>query len=372
MWMNITKCCINTANCCVKERPKKMAKNYIKLFDAVDKKQAKQEKENILKLQEMGLYPRSFSYPITLQLELTGACNLDCKHCYNRSGDKDRVQFTRMTPEKWKDLAHEIVCDGGIFQCIISGGEPLLLGKHLFEIMDILHDDGTSFVVITNGMLLNKEKVKQFAKYRYFWFQVSIDGSTAELHDEFRGVKGSWKNAVEGAMEISNKGIPLVIAHSVTPQTLPYLDDMVNLAYSLGAGRIMIGEILPSGRAFGNEDILLNSEQRNSMYSAINDLTQKYAGKIKIERSMNITSSMDRYLAQPNGGGIIRPNGDFRLDCMVPFTIGNVLEESLKSIWDKKGKDAWHHPKVIEYINSIDSEKQVGNIQNHVVDDIRI
>lgn len=349
-----------------------MPKDYIKIFDAVDSKRTKLEEENIASMQKMGTYPRMFSFPITLQFELTGACNLSCQHCYNRSGDKDRILSTSMTPADWKELSHQIVREGGIFQCIISGGEPLLLGDDLFDIMDILHDDGTSFVVITNGMLLDKAKVKNFTKYRYFWFQISIDGSTAELHDEFRGVHNSWKNAVNGALEISNHGIPLVIAHSVTPKTLPYLEDMVNLAYSIGAGSIMVGEVLASGRAISNEGLLLTHEQRNQLYELINGLSQKYAGKIKIERSMNISTSMERYMSQPNGGGIIRPNGDFRLDCMVPFTIGNVLEESIRSIWNRNGNTAWNNPKVLDYIKSIDNEKQRGNIMNHVSDDIRI
>lgn len=37
---------------------------------------------------------------------------------------------------------------------ILSGGEPLHLGNDSFDMMDILHDDGTSFVIITNGFLL--------------------------------------------------------------------------------------------------------------------------------------------------------------------------------------------------------------------------
>ena len=46
---------------------------------------------------------------------------------------------------------------------------------------------------------------------------------------------------------------------------------------------------------------------------------------------------MDRYVAEVNAGGIIRPNGDFRLDCMAPFIIGNVLKTPLKELWQTKG-----------------------------------
>ena len=177
-------------------------KDYIKINQAIDKKNIQDLKENMQRLKVEGGYPKRFTYPTILQFELTGQCNLACKHCYNRSGDEDRE--TLMTPDKWCELARQIVKDGGIFQCIISGGEPLLLGDKLFDIMDILHDDGTSFVVITNAFLLTPEKVKRFVKYRYFWFQVSIDGHCADIHDSFRGVPGSWKRAVYGALEISH------------------------------------------------------------------------------------------------------------------------------------------------------------------------
>ena len=277
-----------------------------------------------------------------------------------------------MTPEKWCELARQIVSDGGIFQCIISGGEPLLLGDKLFEIMDILHNDGTSFVVITNALLLTKEKVKRFAKYRYFWFQISIDGSTAELHDNFRGVKGSFENAVNGALEISDAGIPLVIAHTVTPQNLNLIEDMVKLSYQLGANSIILGDVMPSGRAYENENIFLNDEQKNFLYGQFEELGKKYQGKITIQRSAELKTQMERYTAEVNGGGIIRPNGDFRLDCMAPFTVGNVLEKSVKEIWLEKGIDAWNFDAVKNFIAAIDETTQEGNVKNHVDTDFAL
>lgn len=343
-------------------------KDYIKISQHVDEKNIRDIQANIERLKAEGGYPERFTYPTTLQFELTGQCNLACKHCYNRSGDADRN--TLMTPEKWCDLARQIVADGGIFQCIISGGEPLLLGDSVFDIMDILHDDGTSFVVITNGFLLTKEKVKRFSKYRFFWFQVSIDGHCPEIHDAFRGVDGSWSHAVQGALEVSNAGIPLVIASSVTPQSLPYVDKMAELAYQLGANSVILGEILPSGRAFSHPELLLSMEQRNYLYAMIDGLNKQYAGKMVINRSADLKIQMQRYVIESNSGGIIRPNGDFRLDCMTPFVIGNVLQTPLKQIWLEKGINAWHHPKVKAFIDSIHFNDQHGNIPNHVGDDI--
>ena len=345
-------------------------KNYLKMNRNLDERYLRTIEKNLKYFQSIGCYPAKFDYPITLQFELTGQCNLKCKHCYNRSGDSDRK--TLMTPEKWIDLANQIVTDGGIFQCIISGGEPLLLGDKLFEIMDILHDDGTSFVVITNGLLLDREKVKNFSKYRFFWFQISIDGLTPEIHDEFRGVSGSWAKAINGALEISDAGIPLAIAHSVTAKNLDQVEEMAELAYQLGANSIILGEILPSGRAIQNQDIILDSEQKNLLYSKIAELQEKYSGRMMVKRSAEVQIQLERYTIEVNSGGIIRPNGDFRLDCMAPFTIGNVLEKSIKEIWLEKGADAWHNESVRKFIESIDVETQAGNIQNHLDQDIAL
>lgn len=345
-------------------------KDYIKINRAIDEKYLKAIKESVEGLKEQGLYPEKFNYPITLQFELTGQCNLACKHCYNRSGDADR--YTLMTPERWCDLARQIVDDGGIFQCILSGGEPLLLGDKLFEIMDILHEDGTSFVVITNGFLLTPDKIEKFKKYRFYWFQVSIDGLTAEIHDDFRGVKGSWERAVKGAIGISSAGIPLVIAHSITPKNLNQIDEMVDFAYRLGASRIILGEILPSGRALEHEEILLSLEQKNFLYGRITELQNKYMGKMEISRSAEVAHQMQRYSTENNVGGIIRPNGEFRLDCMAPFIIGSVLDKSVKDLWIERGIDAWHSQEVQNFIASIDNSMQKGNIKNHVDKDILI
>lgn len=339
-------------------------KNYLKKYRTLDERNLQAVKTNIKLLQDAGAYPQKFNYPITLQFELTGQCNLACKHCYNRSGDSDRK--TLMTPEKWCELARQIVSDGGIFQCIISGGEPLLLGDKLFDIMNILHDDGTSFVVITNALLLTKAKVRRFAKYRYFWFQISIDGSTAEIHDNFRCVKGSFEKAVNGALEISDAGIPLVIAHTVTPQNLNRLEEMINLSYQLGANSIILGEVMPSGRAYEHEEIILSDEQKNFLYGQIEELGRKYQGKLTIQRSAELKIQMERYMSEINAGGIIRPNGDFRLDCMAPFTIGNVLEKSVKEIWIEKGIDAWQSDAVKNFVSAIDEDRQESNIKNHV------
>ena len=348
-----------------------MPVDIIKKYLAIDSKSIKSERERYAELISGGMYPKSFLFPTTLQFELTSKCNVYCKHCYNDSGNNQYANDA-MTPEKWIEFSKYLVNHGGIFECILSGGEPLLLGDSLFEIMDILDDDGTSFLLITNGMLLNKEKVSKLSNYNYRWLQVSIDGSDAKYHDNFRQREGCWNNAVNGAFMVSSCGIPLTIAHSVSPYNLDKIDDMCKLAYDLGASSIIIGEINLSGRTAKNRDLLLNDEQRAVLLHKYEENSARYSGKMLVQRSASVQNSILRYVGAPNTGLIVRPNGDLRLDCMVPFVIGNVLKDDFEEVWKTKGQSCWNNPRVNEYISKFDGYDFNEMMTNYVDKDIYI
>lgn len=346
--------------------------NYVSIYHECDLSQLDQLKQAVNRAIDAEEIPATVSFPVTVQFELMAECNLSCLHCYNRSGDHDLD--TAMKIEEWLNFSQHLVDNGGIFQCILSGGEPLLMGKErLPRIMDILHADGTSFVLITNGFLLDQEWVDILSRYRFYWVQVSIDGVNASIHDQFRGVEGSWKRAVEGAFLVSKAGLPLVIAHTVTPQNLEGVSQMVDLVYQLGATAIILGEVLPSGRAYENGFLILSIEQRNQLYCTIEELAVKYRGRMEVQRSSGVHYQLNRYRITPNMGCIIRPNGDVRMDCMAPFVIGNVLQQSFADIWKEKGANCWNDPAVLDYIASIDPITNFSDLHhNHAEVDTKI
>ena len=312
-------------------------KDYVKINFLTDKKHVRDESENLHRLIDAKLYPERFSMPLTLQFELTNRCNVRCRHCYNLSGESNNAP-DRMTPDNWKSFSHYIVRHGGIFQCVISGGEPLLLGDDLFDIMNILHDDGSSFLVISNGLLMTPDKVKKFTKYRYKWFQISIDGADSQTHDSFRQRQGSWEAAIKAVFMLVNSGIPVMIAHTVRPDNLCEIDSMCNLAYQLGSSGIIIGEVMPSGRSFLNPEILLNHDQKNFLQEKILENMNKFSGRMMIQRSSGTKIQLMRAQSSPNTGAIIRPDGNIRLDCVAPFVIGNVLDDDFCEIWMTYGR----------------------------------
>ncbi|MDT1012016.1 radical SAM protein [Plesiomonas shigelloides] len=329
------------------------------------------EIESIQRQQNDGTYPSHFSYPVGLQFELTSKCNLTCKHCYNSSGSNHYTDL--MHPSDWNELAKQIVSDGGLFQAIISGGEPLLLGAELFSFMDVLSDDGTAFILITNGMLVRESTVKKLKKYKFFWVQVSIDDLLEENHDEFRGAIGSWKKASDAAFMLSSAGLPVRIAHSVTKDNIERLDKMIDFAYELGASSIVCGAIMPSGRAAENEGLVPDDEIfTNKIYDIVELKQKQYAGKMTILNSADHTTDIAKKKMLPNSAAIIRPNGDVRIDCTMPFVVGNVKNNTVKEIWLANGSHCWNHPDVTQYISALDQYGNHPTHKNHIDPDMVI
>ncbi len=321
-------------------------------------------------LQSKNIFPKELDSPLGCQLELTHRCNLRCKQCYNQSGcSKPDISF-----DKWMDVTRQLV-DMNIFECVISGGEPLLLKDKLYKLMDVLNDSGVRFIFVTNGLLMDEKKVKRLSKYDYYWIQVSIDGSKPEIHDKIRGVKGSWKKAANAAKMISQAGLPLVISHVIQRDNIDYLDEMLRTSYLLGAKRIITGKFTFSGRAILNrKSIDVGYNKIRKAYQLLKTRHNEYEGRMDIVTSTDPAFYLRYRILEPSSVLLVRPNGDVKVDCILPFKIGNVLNEKISSIWDRVGKSAWKNSEIIEYIKSIKDERDMINIhpRPYVDDDVLI
>lgn len=313
-------------------------------------------------------------FPIdSLHFELTSHCNMKCVHCYNNSGINNFVQDT-MTPQKWIDFAKYLVDKGGVYETILSGGEPFLLGDSVIEIMDILNELGEKrwFSLLTNGYLLTDERIKRLRKYRYHWLQISIDSSTPEYHDKFRNLHGSWERAVNVAQKVAMSGIPLKIAHCVTPYNIDKIDDMYELAYSLGASEIISGRISYSGRASINTNYLLSRAEEKYLESKIKENAEKYSKKMIVKNANTVKSGLERHRQNPRSCAVIRPNGDIRIDGMAPFVVGNILTDDFATVWENKIESAWNDEKVTRFISAFDEDDINYESVNYIMNDIVI
>ena len=276
-------------------------------------------------------YLNEAEFPTMLQFELTGACNLKCKQCYNDSGRKT----TSMTSENWKNFSNKVAND--LFSVTLSGGEPLLLGEQLFELMDIFMASHTWINLISNGFLIDRETARRLSKYDLGWVEISIDSPYEEYHDYLRGMQGSWRRAVLAASYLASYNIPVFIGTCVTPKSLSDLEAMVKLAEEIGVKGLTLTKIFVSGRAFFHEEELILSEEETKKFVAKSMSLKKNTKDIVIHFT---TQSIQDALQDDTGTTnyqipIIRPDAKMRLSCFEPIIVGDVLNEDIQVLWER-------------------------------------
>ena len=75
----------------------------------------------------------------------------------------------------------------------------LLLHPQFQEIVSLISSERLNIIIETNGTLIDEAMAKFLKDAQYVSFiSVSLDGSTAETHDELRNVKGSYDLATAG------------------------------------------------------------------------------------------------------------------------------------------------------------------------------
>ena len=305
--------------------------------------------EEIIGIQrQRGCLPKEFENPLGVQLEITYSCNLRCIQCYNNSGQQINPELTK---GEWVNVTKKL-CEMGVFECVISGGEPLMYNG-LFDILDTLKEYDVKIILITNGWFLKKRVVSKLAKYDYSWLQVSIDGATAKTHDRIRGVRGSWKRAIVGAKMVADEGIPLVIANVCMRSNLHELKDLIDIAGYLGACQIITGEGILVGRGSNlSSELPLTDDERKLFFDIVKEKRREWGEATAVTVSLPPEISLRFYALMPTRVLLIRPNGDVKLGCIEPFKVGNVRDDDLKTLW-KRVIDAKHHPEVLKFIRHV-------------------
>jgi radical SAM protein with 4Fe4S-binding SPASM domain len=180
--------------------------------------------------------------PTAVLWDLTAACNLSCRHCVVSAG---RSAEDELSLDECHQLTDELA-DLSIEQLILSGGEPLLR-PDFFAIAEHAARRGLAQQIATNGTLVTKETARRLADIGVN-AQVSLDGATAAVHDEFRQVPGTWKRAVRGIGHLVEAGVPVMVAAAVTKLNVQEIPALYDLAAELGAHTFRILPFVPSGR----------------------------------------------------------------------------------------------------------------------------
>ncbi|HTG01151.1 MAG TPA: radical SAM protein [Nitrospirota bacterium] len=181
-----------------------------------------------------------------LELQLTDACNLACKHCYIAEEPRNELE-----PSRVRALLGEFERMQGL-RVLITGGEPLLYSK-FDEINEMLPDFFLRKVLFTNGTLLDKTVIKGL---KVDEIQVSIDG-LEESHDFIRG-QGTFRQSIGAVRNALDAGFAVSVSTMVHRCNLADFEGMERTFRELGIKDWTVDIPAPAGRLRENRDLMVD------------------------------------------------------------------------------------------------------------------
>ncbi|MCP3940864.1 MAG: heme b synthase [Desulfobacteraceae bacterium] len=176
--------------------------------------------------------------------ETTRRCNLKCKHC--RAVAEDHPYDGELSTQASFKLLDQIR-EVGTPIIILTGGEPLLR-EDIFDIAAHGTKIGLKMVMAPNGTLITPATAEKLKACGIKRISVSLDGSTPQTHDDFRGLENAFSDAIRG-IEIAKKaGLEFQINTTITKTNLDEIPKILSLAESLGAVAHHIFLLVPTGR----------------------------------------------------------------------------------------------------------------------------
>jgi radical SAM protein with 4Fe4S-binding SPASM domain len=187
--------------------------------------------------------------PLAVHLEIVGACNLTCTHCF--AGELPRNHHPLRLPEMaglFCDLARL-----GSFRLGLTGGEPLLR-KDLLDILDAATGHGLHPCLTTNGLLLTEEVARELGKRPLVWLNVSLEGPSAESNDAVRGA-GTFAAVLE-KLKLLRRHARFTLAFTILRTNAHLVRRCAELAYEAGAHTAVFRPLYPVGTAQRHLDLM--------------------------------------------------------------------------------------------------------------------
>jgi radical SAM protein with 4Fe4S-binding SPASM domain len=274
-----------------------------------------------------------------------------------------------MSTDQAKKMIEELAQLGGgqpmMPVLVFSGGEPLCRDD-IFEVIGYAKSLGITPALASNGTMIDEAIAQKISDSGVVRVAVSLDGATAEVHNKLRQLEGSFEKALEGISKLREKNIPFQINVTLTKHNAAQLEDVYNLANSIGAVALHIFMLVPvgCGQVLAETDMLSPQEYEEklveiSRLDAAGQLQVKVTCGPHYERVIREQGLYQSRMKEgkkagsvPGRGGhhgaasskgclaglgvlFVGHQGDVFPCGYLPINCGNVLEESLSQIWYK-------------------------------------
>ncbi len=289
-----------------------------------------------------------------LAWEITRRCNLHCVHCRS-SSELEVKEHPDFSTEEGKRVIDDIASFAKPV-VVLSGGEPLLRDD-VFELAKYGTSKGLRMCLATNGTLVTSEICSKIKEAGIRMVSLSLDGSTADIHDNFRNQPGAFDGTMNAARLFRENGIDFLINSSFTKRNQEDIPNVYRLAREIGATAWYMFMIVPTGRG---EDIMAElispedyeellkwhyemEKHEDSMlvrptcaphYYRVRMQLAKAEGEKVQHRSLKFSTGGSKGCLAGQLISLIDVDGNVLPCSYFPLPAGNVRKQSMKDIWD--------------------------------------
>ena len=214
--------------------------------------------------------------PFIVIWETTQACDLACVHC--RACAQPLRSTLELSTDEGKRLIDEVAAlRAPVF--VLTGGDPLKR-PDIFELVEYASTHGVRISLTPSATpLLTQEAIYKLKQCGLARLAISLDGPSADIHDAFRRVPGSYDwtlRAVRWAREI---GLPVQINTTITRHNVRYLDSMIALLKQLDIVLWSAFFLVPTGR--GSMIDLISAQEFEQVFEKLYETSRQVTFDIK-------------------------------------------------------------------------------------------
>jgi GeoRSP system radical SAM/SPASM protein len=274
------------------------------------------------------------SAPLTVNWTLSYDCNFSCNHCYSRGLRREELPLADILR-----IVDELA-ENRVAYINFGGGEPLMY-PHLFEVTAYAAKKGLKVTMNTNGWLCTPEAAKKCKEAGFRAVGVSIDGATEEVHDWFRNRPGSFKRALVAVENLRDAGVESTVSAVIFKKNIGSYKEIVALAAERGASTVYLHNFKCSGRGMENRaELDLPPGEWKEFYE------DALAWRPGAPAKLAFDDPIIALLGEASEGAVkgstcgklslhIEPDGDATPCGFIPLSLGNLLTDGLKKIWNE-------------------------------------
>jgi len=241
---------------------------------------------------------RDTARPVLVVWEITLACDLKCSHCGSRAGT---ARGNELTTAECLDVVDELAALG-IRHVVLIGGEAYLR-KDFAQIIAAITGAGMVCTMQTGARNLTEARIRAAADAGLSNCGISIDG-LRELHDELRGVRGSFDAAVASLRRLREFGITTSVNTQIARAVLDQLDGILDVVVESGATNWQLQLTVPMGRASDRPERLLQPHDLLAVMPQLADLYRRAARRGVLLQIGNNVGYFGPYEGELRGSGL--------------------------------------------------------------------